>query len=821
MAEFIRVDMNDVWAAGGDSVLPTKAKIAEGWLVEAVPRQWWNWMQNRVDSNVAYLFQKGLPEWDSDTEYFANKSYQQHRGVVYKALKDSKGVSPLDVGQTSWGIAFSDSTPYLEKIKNLTFLPGTAAFIDRNGNADQVYWGDIGLSMLQQGTPTAARNLIGAQVGHPNLTALSGVTAATNVLPYFTGAGSMGGTPLTAFGRDLISRPDPTSGRASLGLGTAAIYNAQPNAWSTGTLMFSGAFGLGGYSIISNTSNVNVNDPNCPSGFYDVAPDSISGFVAPVAGSWTRIIHQSHGNAAGFATQIATANFTQPGIARMFVRKASGTGWSAWWELLNSSTYPVQTTQLDDAGSPGAPTGTSKLMRVGAFGIGSKLDLRDTIWSTGLPIHIQGAGSIRGLASGGQLGVPGLSVNDLGILSVDAHWTDNSGIRGYVRTFTNGDFMYIQPSGASIDAPWAAWRQVYTSANTTDLTNTVTANVTANIQPTLNAKANFEALNITYGATDGVDPNETTQPWLLTAHPNCPEGGAGSYWYITTMWYAGKGTGNRMQTAVIYNLDLTATPRTYTRVRYVNGWTAWVRTDNAGNSNTASKLVTQRAISLYGGASGALTFDGSGDVAMAVTIANDSHIHTIGTISGLQAQLDARTPNANQPKFSAAQSALEAQVPAGQAIFSVTSSQSAGGYAAAATFVREGYYGVNLGLSNIDNHLRIGGYSMGAVSYPILHTGNADALGFGGTSGALGASGWTRFGNGLIIQWGAFTGNGNIPFPTAFPNACTSIAQMQSGALSGNVQRISLNGNPGAGSFNVTGVDPSYNLPARWIALGY
>ena len=101
MAEFIRVDMNDVWAAGGDSVPPTKAKIAEGWLVEAVPRQWWNWMQNRVDSNVAYLLQKGLPEWDSDTEYFANKSIQQYRGVVYKALKDSKGVDPTSAGQTS------------------------------------------------------------------------------------------------------------------------------------------------------------------------------------------------------------------------------------------------------------------------------------------------------------------------------------------------------------------------------------------------------------------------------------------------------------------------------------------------------------------------------------------------------------------------------------------------------------------------------------------------------------------------------------------------------------------------------------------------
>ena len=822
MADIIKKNMTEIWASAGDVQAPEDSKIRTGWVVESVPRQWWNWFENRQDNNIAYMLQKGIPEWDAETEYQTNKSYVQRNNVVYKATAVSINKDPaLSANASSWVKAFVESSEYLEKIKNIPVSPATMLIINSLGNPDTVPYGTTGLSVLATTSPTAARNAIAAQVAHPNLTALSGVTAGTNVLPYFNGSSTMTGTPITTFSRDFLSRGDPTSGRAALGLGTASIYNAQPVAWSTGTLMFSGAFGLGGYAVISSAATVNVNDPTCPTGFYDVSPDSIPGFVTPIPGTWTRIIHQSHSNASGFATQIATGNFNNPGVCRVFVRKASGTGWSDWAELMNSSMFPAQTGQTDDIGNPNAAAGVGKLLRTGAFGVGARLDLRGTIWSIGTPSQMQGHGTIKGLASGGELGVPNLGVNDLGVLTVDAHWTDNSGIRGYLRTFTNGDFMYIQPSGASITAPWAAWRQVYTSGNTSQLTTSITADVTANIQPTLNAKATFEALNVTYGPTDNVDPNTTTQPWLLSSHANCPEGGGGYYWYITTTWYAGKGTGNRMQTAVIYNITPSAPSRAYVRTRYDNGWTAWNRVDNAGNAASATRLATPRTLGVFGGASGSVVFDGTADVSIPITIVNDSHLHSISTISGLQGELNAKAYLKNQPFFEIAAGGINTAASAGQIVTTVNQASAAAGNMAGLTFLRQGYYGVNMGITNLDNHVRIGGYSMGAVSYPILHTGNAAELGFGGTSGALGASGWTRLGNGLIIQWGSFTGNGNIPFPTAFPSACTAVAQMQSGPLSGNVQRIALNGNPGNTSFNVTGVDPSFNLPARWIALGY
>lgn len=593
MAEFIRVDMNDVWAAGGDSVPPTKAKIAEGWLVEAVPRQWWNWMQNRVDSNVAYLLQKGLPEWDSDTEYFANKSIQQYRGVVYKALKDSKGVDPTSAGQTSWAVAFTDSTPYLEKIKNIAVTPGTIPLIDAGGNAGAWNYGQTGLSVLSAPTPADARNIIGAQVGHPNLTALSSVAGGTNVLPYFNGNSTMAGTPLTTFGRDFISRTDPTSGRAALGLGTAAIYNAQPVAWSTGTLMFSGAFGLGGYSIISSTANVNVNDPNCPSGFYDVSPDSIPGFVSPLPG-WTRIIHQCHANSAGFATQIATGDFANAGSARIFVRKAATTGWGAWVELMNSTTFPTQAHQMDGAA---AGIGAGKLLRVGAFGLGSGLDLRATGYDIAPPSSIIKVGTVSGFTQASYIGldtqVSGIGGGAYVGLQINAP-ADPSAYQSYMRIATFQERIFIQ--GVFSGSAWGSWREVYTTANTTALTTSVTASVTANIQPTLNAKLDTAK----YGVTQGdqfQDPNLVNSAVVLSNHPNCPD--PATYWHITTTFYAALGsTANRGQVAVEYNPSGQA--RSFIRSSYDGVWKPWVRIDNNGTAGTATRLATARTISCYG-----------------------------------------------------------------------------------------------------------------------------------------------------------------------------------------------------------------------------
>lgn len=69
--------------------------------------------------------------------------------------------------------------------------------------------------------------------------------------------------------------------------------------------------------------------------------------------------------------------------------------------------------------------------------------------------------------------------------------------------------------------------------------------------------------------------------------------------------------------------------------------------DLSGNANTATKLATARTISLSGDASGSITFDGSEDKTLTVTVADDSHNHVISNVDGLQTALDGKAPTSH------------------------------------------------------------------------------------------------------------------------------------------------------------------------------
>ena len=58
-----------------------------------------------------------------------------------------------------------------------------------------------------------------------------------------------------------------------------------------------------------------------------------------------------------------------------------------------------------------------------------------------------------------------------------------------------------------------------------------------------------------------------------------------------------------------------------------------------GNTDTANKLSVARTIALAGDVSGSTTFDGSNDVSITVTVADDSHNHTIENIDNLETLL--------------------------------------------------------------------------------------------------------------------------------------------------------------------------------------
>jgi hypothetical protein len=66
--------------------------------------------------------------------------------------------------------------------------------------------------------------------------------------------------------------------------------------------------------------------------------------------------------------------------------------------------------------------------------------------------------------------------------------------------------------------------------------------------------------------------------------------------------------------------------------------------DVTGNADTASALATARNISLGGDVSGSASFDGSADITITATVADDSHNHTISNVDGLQDALDEKAP---------------------------------------------------------------------------------------------------------------------------------------------------------------------------------
>jgi len=63
---------------------------------------------------------------------------------------------------------------------------------------------------------------------------------------------------------------------------------------------------------------------------------------------------------------------------------------------------------------------------------------------------------------------------------------------------------------------------------------------------------------------------------------------------------------------------------------------------DGGIATEAGKLSVARKISLSGDASGNVSFDGSADVTLSVTVADDSHNHIISNIDGLQSALDSK-----------------------------------------------------------------------------------------------------------------------------------------------------------------------------------
>lgn len=122
-------DTKLMWASQGNKARPTPDKQLEGWTQEIPPHEMENWVQYKQDLAIKYLYQEGIPEWDSSFEYNTT-SYVKYNGVIYK-LKEGAEVPNTtkqpDVETDSWEIAFEPygaSLPVAEEIRKIKELEG-------------------------------------------------------------------------------------------------------------------------------------------------------------------------------------------------------------------------------------------------------------------------------------------------------------------------------------------------------------------------------------------------------------------------------------------------------------------------------------------------------------------------------------------------------------------------------------------------------------------------------------------------------------------------------------------------------------------------
>ena len=360
MADLIRLPMVDIWSESGDIQAPDSTKIKAGWGVEVVPRQWWNWMQNRVDNNVAYVLQKGIPEWDAVTDYYANKSYVQTGGIVYKATASGTNRPPAS-NPTYWTRAFADYSVSMNALRAVTPSTNGVPYFNSTTTATTANSSAFGRGMWSIADAAAGRNYINAQTASSNLTALSGVGPATNALPYFNSTTTMETTLLTQYGRALIGSADAGAARTTLGLKGGAITDVSTtnNPTTAGLLLKVGDYGWGAGSnglgamlapsgdlnlaTLSGSYRVQGSDTGAPSGY----------------GQGAMLLSLMWNNATGdqFITQ--NGKFAVRGGSGLNGSSPTWTDWAEGWTSLNL----VKTASQTD-------TTAGSMLKVCDFGIG-------------------------------------------------------------------------------------------------------------------------------------------------------------------------------------------------------------------------------------------------------------------------------------------------------------------------------------------------------------------------------------------------------------------------------------------------------------------
>jgi hypothetical protein len=135
------------------------------------------------------------------------------------------------------------------------------------------------------------------------------------------------------------------------------------------------------------------------------------------------------------------------------------------------------------------------------------------------------------------------------------------------------------------------------------------------------------------GRTDINNLSKTGHYWSSSA-TNKPSTGNGTTFHIN------HDGGTSYATQMFINHD--GNDGAYFRAKDAGTWNSWQRIFSDDYHPNADTLTTARTISLTGDVSGSTSFNGSANVSITATVADDSHNHIISNVDGLQGELDSR-----------------------------------------------------------------------------------------------------------------------------------------------------------------------------------
>jgi hypothetical protein len=161
-------------------------------------------------------------------------------GTAIAVANGGTGATDAATARENLGVEIGvDVQEYSDKLQSIVDLSGTfsagivqvVGYSDAN-TAEFVETTAFGRSLIGDASASDARSTLGLVIGtdvqafNSNLSAISGLTSATDKVPYFTGSGTAAVADFSSFGRSLVDDADASAARTTLGLGTIATQAA-------------------------------------------------------------------------------------------------------------------------------------------------------------------------------------------------------------------------------------------------------------------------------------------------------------------------------------------------------------------------------------------------------------------------------------------------------------------------------------------------------------------------------------------------------------------------------------------------------------------